>query len=93
MRYKTPQEGEWVRPVMKGYRVQCCDCGLVHVFHFRVIRWGRGHKVVFRVSRHERATAASRRWNGYGGQSNGVAKRSVPTHHAQQVRLGEVRKG
>ncbi len=55
------KSGEWVRPVMRGYRMMCCDCGLVHVLDFKVVRWGRGHKVLFRARRHERATAAARR--------------------------------
>lgn len=61
MRYPTPKSGEWIRPVMKGYRMLCCDCGLVHQLDFKVIRWGRGHKVKFKVFRNERATSAARR--------------------------------
>lgn len=26
---------EWVKPVPKGYRIQCCDCGLVHEMEFK----------------------------------------------------------
>ena len=51
MRYHKVKEGEWVRPVMKGYKMKCCDCGLVHKIDFKVIKWGRGHKVIFRASR------------------------------------------
>jgi hypothetical protein len=66
MRYQTPRLGkdgwsEWIRPVRKGYRMACCDCGLVHELDFRAIRWGRGRKVVFRARRNNRATAARRR--------------------------------
>ena len=92
VRYTTPREGEWVRPVMRGYRMKCCDCGLVHWFQFRVIRWGRGHKILFRAYRLERATAASRRWNGYGEKSHGVAKRTISPHDAKSVRVGQGRK-
>ena len=28
---------EWVSPIMNGYRLECCDCGLVHEFQFRVV--------------------------------------------------------
>lgn len=28
---------EWVTPIMKGYRMQCCDCGLVHEMQFQVL--------------------------------------------------------
>lgn len=41
--------------------MRCCDCNLVHRLNFKVIRWGRGHKVLFQAFRHEGATAASRR--------------------------------
>lgn len=27
----------WVQPVMKGYLMQCCDCGLVHEMEFRTL--------------------------------------------------------
>lgn len=61
MKYPSPKAGEWVRPKMKGYKMMCCDCDLVHRIDFKVIRWGRGHKVTFRVFRDNRATAAARR--------------------------------
>lgn len=32
------QDGEVVTPVMDGYLMKCCDCGLVHDFQFRAIR-------------------------------------------------------
>lgn len=51
MKYKVVQNNEWVRPVMRGYRMKCCDCGLIHELDFKVLRWGRGHKVKFRARR------------------------------------------
>jgi len=47
MKYRKQYDGDWIRPRMKGYLVKCCDCGLVHRINFKVIRWGRGHKVMF----------------------------------------------
>ena len=29
---------EWQYPIMKGYRMQCCDCGLIHKVEFKVIK-------------------------------------------------------
>lgn len=52
-RFKKVKRGEWVRPVMKGYRMKCCDCGLVHIINFKVIRWGRGHKVKLQAFRED----------------------------------------
>lgn len=60
-RYPRPKAGEWIRPVMNGYKLACCDCGLVHRIDFKLVPWGRGQKVMFRAFRHERATAQVRR--------------------------------
>lgn len=49
MRYRQVHEGEWVKPVMKKYHMQCCNCGIVHLIDFKVIKWGRGHKVLLRA--------------------------------------------
>lgn len=38
MKYFPVKNGERVTPVMKGYRMACCDCGLVHVIDFDVTR-------------------------------------------------------
>lgn len=56
MKYTTPADGEWVQPVRKGYRMRCCDCGLVHTLDFRITN-GR---VQFRAERNNRATGAVR---------------------------------
>jgi len=28
--------GEWISPVSRAYRMECCDCGLVHNLDFRI---------------------------------------------------------
>ncbi len=58
MAYDKPEAGEWIQPIRRGYKLACCDCGLVHVMDVRVHR-GR---VQFRVFRHNRATGQMRRW-------------------------------
>ena len=57
-RYDKPESGQWVQPVRRGYKLACCDCGLVH----RVNRKqnSRGHTLV-QMFRDERATSARRR--------------------------------
>jgi len=30
---------EWISPKMKGYKMQCCDCGLIHEIDFKVVRF------------------------------------------------------
>jgi hypothetical protein len=55
--YERPKAGEWVQPVRNGYKMACCDCGLVHNMDFRV-KEGRAQ---FRVFRNNRSTALMRR--------------------------------
>ena len=44
------------------YKTSCCDCGLVHRFQFRLDDLPGGDmRLVMRVKRDERATAAVRR--------------------------------
>ena len=64
MKYDKPKAGEWVQPRRKGYKLACCDCALVHRMDFRIVKHGSGHKVQFRVFRHNRATATMRWRNG-----------------------------
>lgn len=56
-RYPKVAAGEWVQPCRKGYKMACCDCGLVHRMNFRLHR-GR---IQMQAFRDERATAAKRR--------------------------------
>lgn len=56
-RYKSVQDGEWVQPVRRGYKMACCDCGLVHTLNFRI----EAGRIQFQASRNNRATALSRR--------------------------------
>lgn len=57
MKYRRQVDGEWVQPVRRGYKLACCDCGLVHDVDFRV----RRGKVQFRAFRNMRSTAGRRR--------------------------------
>ena len=76
-RHETDDAGwtGWIHP-RNGYRMSCCDCGLVHELEFDVFREGPGKKagwftkhkargknlrVAFRARRNNRATAAVRR--------------------------------
>lgn len=38
---KTALKSGWTRwnePIMQGYLMQCCDCGLIHQMEFRVLK-------------------------------------------------------
>jgi hypothetical protein len=65
-KYPTVYEGDWVRPYMRGYRIECCDCGLIHRLDFRVRKGdraaGENLSVELRAFRDNRATAQIRRW-------------------------------
>lgn len=57
-KYEQIYEGDWIRPKRRGFREQCCDCGLVHDVDFRI----KDGEVEFRISKvNRRATAAVRR--------------------------------
>jgi len=61
MRYAQVYDGEWIKPTMKKHRMACCDCGLVHVIDFKIIKSGRGFAIMLRALRNNRMTAAKRR--------------------------------
>ena len=87
-KFKIETEGKngwcrWVPPVMRGYRMACCDCGLVHDMQFKAVRVTKTRKdgsweyrdlstklfrVMFRAKRNNRSTAALKR----GKKSNGA---------------------
>jgi len=59
----------WIQPRHEAYKLACCDCGLVHVLQFRVVKDAlvidandtTDGLVVFRARRDERATGQKRR--------------------------------
>ena len=71
------EKSDWIAPVMRGYRMQCCDCGLVHEIDFDVVvsdgvasgpEWSHGEpldpkrfRVLIRGRRLNRNTAQVRR--------------------------------
>ena len=57
MKYVLQKDGDWIQPIRKGYKVACCDCGLVHKIDIRV----RGSKIQYRATRDKRATGQFRR--------------------------------
>ncbi len=67
-KYPRPKDGEWIQPVRKGYRMACCDCGLVHTLNFRIHK-GR---IQFQAERNNRSTGQMRRKF----ESIGVIKKS-----------------
>jgi hypothetical protein len=58
-KYDEPEANEWILPVKRGYRISCCDCGLVHEIDFRI----KDKRVEIRFNLNNKATGAIRRWN------------------------------
>lgn len=54
-RFKRMIEGrggwcEWQAPVMKGYLMKCCDCGLVHELEFKAFVETNQKRGTFKVT-------------------------------------------
>lgn len=77
---------DWELPVMSGYKMACCDCGLVHDIDFKIV-WtvtdkngdvtilhhriiGAEQRVMIRARRNNRSTGQIRRHSGISIQSN-----------------------
>ena len=73
MKFAEPEADEWVRPIRKGYKLACCDCGLVHDVDFRI----KDRRVEFRVRRNNRSTAMMRRHKGLRKNKDG-SYRMIP---------------
>ena len=56
-KYYKPRAGEWIRPIPRAYQFACCDCGLVHSMHFRVMEG----QAEFKAYRNNPATNRNRR--------------------------------
>jgi len=57
--YPKVNSNEWVQPIRKGYKMACCDCGLIHEMDFKIVK----SRVRFRARRNNRATGQFRRYN------------------------------
>lgn len=57
-KYRQVYFGRWYRIPWRGYKVACCDCGLVHAIDHRR---GQGGELFVRYDAAPRHTAAVRR--------------------------------
>lgn len=55
--YYHVTDGEWISVPKKGYKEQCCDCGLVHRINFRI----RDGQIEIQTFRDGRATGGARK--------------------------------
>ncbi|KKL19779.1 hypothetical protein LCGC14_2462020 [marine sediment metagenome] len=65
MKYDIIEENQWIKPKHKGYKLACCDCGLVHYMGITVLD---NKDVSVGFKRDRRATGQLRR-NNYGNLS------------------------
>ena len=61
MKYIEEKSGKWIYPKRKGYKLMCCDCGLVHRLDFRIIKEHEKNYIEYRVFRDNKATSSARR--------------------------------
>lgn len=62
VRYEQLHDGEWFAPKRKAFREQCCDCGLIHLWHFKLVTLANGSKqILAKAIRDNRATAQARK--------------------------------
>jgi hypothetical protein len=57
--YLQVRSEDWIEPEMKGHISCCCDCGLIHVYNFKVVNG----KVKYQAIRDQRATGQVRRFD------------------------------
>lgn len=67
VRYQQIYDGEKRAMVYRDLMSMCCDCGLVHLFRFRLARQGERTVIIKQTWRQNRATAAARRGKRYKG--------------------------
>ena len=58
---KKAKAGQWDRIKKKGFKMACCDCGLVHRFDFKVINSKNETELYMKGERDNRATGQLRR--------------------------------
>jgi hypothetical protein len=55
--YYHVTDGEWIRVPKRGYKEQCCDCGLIHRLNFRIV----DGQIEIQTFRDARATGGARK--------------------------------
>jgi hypothetical protein len=66
-RYIKVHDNEWQMPILEGYKMACCDCGLVHNINFKIVKEDnvdkeiKGARVILQATRNTRATGQVRR--------------------------------
>jgi hypothetical protein len=56
--YYHVKDGEWIEVPKRGFKEQCCDCGLVHRLNFRINAQG---KIEIQAFRDGKATGGARK--------------------------------
>jgi len=59
--YEKLRDGKWIDTPAQGYRIGCCDCGLVHDVEFRLVVTDGQFQLQRRLRRNERQSKIARR--------------------------------
>jgi len=62
--YPVAQPGQWIQPSNKGFRMACCDCGLVHIMNFRISTKKGKRRIQLQAFRDNKETRKLRRREG-----------------------------
>jgi hypothetical protein len=86
MKYNQLHDGDWERPRMRGWKMKCCDCSLVHRVNFKIVKG----QIMLQAFRDKRSTAASRRKRGLMTAPKTVPKCPVKVPRGwRRMRIGE----
>lgn len=84
---------DWVYPIMNGYKMACCDCGLVHDMKFLAVRVDKKlpdgsweyteldpekHRVIMKAKRNNQSTRQMRRRKTNSAGPCGPIKKETP---------------
>jgi hypothetical protein len=79
-RYNKLKDGEWTEIEGRLVKRQCCDCGLVHLYEYRI---RKGKHIKYRAFRETRATGQVRRHK---------KEKMMPTHTPKERKKSKGRK-
>lgn len=74
LRFPKVKANRWHMPIMKNYKMACCDCGLVHNMSFKIIdsesQKPVNGRVLIKASRNEKLTKQLRNGNSRKNKNN-----------------------
>jgi len=53
MKFEQQKDGDWIRPIRRGYKIRCCKCGLIHRLNYKLKKEGKRNVIMFQAFREE----------------------------------------